>query len=225
MDGKRRRWMICCLACGLLVLLTSCRGSGKSSTSTAATPTATIASTAVAVVGTPESTSTATPLATPSSTLRATPTATATPRPPATPTPAATPVASPAATPTPNLGVPRTPTPTDKVKAQLAKNVTSDYQPVEPTNVFTTDASKIYLAFTTTDLPPDSMLSSVWIAEKVDADVPPNYVIDRADLKVSGSQSGDFSLTRPTAGFPTGSYRVDLYLSGTLIGSYAFTIK
>ncbi len=213
----------------LLVSLAACRGSSKSSTVTAATPSATIAATAAVMIATPESTPVGTPTATPRAAATpghtATPRATATPGHTATPRAGATPVASPLASPTVDPGVRGTPQPTNQVKALLAKSVTSDYQPVGPTTVFSTTSPKVFLAFTTTGLPANSTLSSVWVAEKVDADVPSNYVIDRADLKVSGSQSGDFSLASPTAGFPTGAYRVDLYLNGTLIGSYPFTVK
>ncbi len=200
-----------------LMLLVACGGGHKSSTITSVTPNATIGSTAEVVVSSPTPIGQATPLATPKAS--ATPTRRATPR--AT----ATPVASPAATPTPNLGQRGTPTPTDQVKAVLASDVTSEYAPVDPTSTFSPDSSKVYLAFTTIDLPSGSTLSAVWVAEKVDADVSPNYVIDHADLKVSGSQAGDFSLSSPTAGFPKGNYRVDLYLNGTLIGSFSFTVK
>ena len=198
-----------------LTLLVACSGSHKSGTVTSVTPSATIGSTAAVVVSSPTSERTATPEATP------TPVASPTTR----ATPIATPLASPTASPTPNLGLRRTPTPTAQVKAVLASDVTSEYAPVDPTSTFSTDSAKVYLTFTTTDLPDASTLTAVWVAEKVDADVSPNYVIDHADLKVSGSQAGDFSLSSPTAGFPTGNYRVDLYLNGTLIGSFAFTVK
>lgn len=197
----------------LLMSLVSCRGSSKSTNVIPATPGATIAATAVVMVGTPTISPTATPrgMATPHLAL--------------TPRAGATPAASPQAFPNAEIGGRRTPQPTNQVKAQLAKSVTSDYQPIGPTTVFSTTSPKVYLAFTTTNLPANSTLTSVWVAERVDADVSPNYVIDRADLKVAGSQSGDFSLASPAAGFPAGSYRVDLYLNGTLIGSYAFTVK
>ena len=198
-----------------LTLLVACGGGHKSSTITSVTPNATIGSTAEVVVSSPTSLDRATPLATP----RATPT------PKATPAPTRTSVATPAATPTPNLGQPGTPTPSDSVKAVLASDVTGEYAPIDPTSTFSTDSPKVYLAFTTTDLPSGSTLSAVWVAEKVDADVSPNYVIDHADLKVSGSQAGDFSLSSPAAGFPKGNYRVDLYLNGTLIELFSFTVK
>ena len=74
-------------------------------------------------------------------------------------------------------------------------------------------------------LPEKSSLDTVWIAVKVDADVPTNYEIDKAHVDVHGSQAGDFSLTAPGDGFPVGSYKVDLYLNGTLIDSYAYQVK
>ncbi len=199
------RGVALCLIAALL--LSACGGSGKSNT-------ATISSTAAVVV------STDTPNATPQPT--STPQPTATPSPTATPLPTATPQATPRATP---VVTSATPVPTDKVVAELAEGVTAAYQAVNPTSSFSAGAPKIYLAFSTKDLPAGSLLETAWIAVKVDADVPADYQIDRAHLTVQGSQSGDFSLSRPADGFPTGSYRVDLYLNGTLIGSYKFEVK
>ena len=59
----------------------------------------------------------------------------------------------------------------------------------------------------------------VWVAERVDADVPPNTLIDSKKLKLpvtSGRivhNTMTFSLSKPTAGWPKGHYRADLYVA------------
>lgn len=218
-----------CIACIALLVLAACGGgSSNPVTATASVPALTATSTSMVTssptsVPSPTSATTPSPTATPA----ATPVPAVTPR-PATPSPAATPtaIATPAASPGTGLatGSP-TPQPTDKVTAQLATGVTSAYAPVNPTTVFSPGTAKIFLVFSTTDLPQNSSLDTVWIAVKVDADVKPGYEIDRAHLAVHGSQTGDFSLSAPASGFPTGSYKVDLYLNGTLIGTYPYQVK
>ncbi|WP_161880872.1 hypothetical protein [Deinococcus alpinitundrae] len=59
----------------------------------------------------------------------------------------------------------------------------------------------------------------VWIAESVAADVPPNTEIDRMKLSLPVTSGRvlhntlTFSLSRPTAGWPKGHYRADLYVA------------
>ncbi len=222
-----RAGLVSCIACLALLVLAACGGGSTSSgTATASVSTTTPTSTSVIAssptpIASPAATATPTPTPSPS----ATPTTAATSR-PATPSPTPTVDATPVASPGVGLvtGSP-TPRPTDQVKAQLAKGVSSDYAPVDPATVFSTATPKIYLVFSTTDLPENSSLDTVWIAVKVDADVPADYEIDKAHLDVHGSQSGDFLLAAPGDGFPTGSYKVDLYLNGTLIGSYPYEVK
>lgn len=194
-------------------LLVACSGPATPNAAKSAPSTSTIASTALAAVNTPTASPSQTTVSVSQSMTSSAPTA------------ILRTIASPIASPAADLGAPGTPTPTNKVKAQLAENVSSDYLPVNPTTTFSTSSPRVYLAFSTTNLPANSTLSSVWVAEKVNANVTPDYVIDKAELNVSGSQSGDFSLSSPTAGFPSGQYRVDLYLDSTLIASYPFTVK
>ncbi|SMB83156.1 hypothetical protein [Deinococcus hopiensis] len=59
----------------------------------------------------------------------------------------------------------------------------------------------------------------VWIAESVGAGVPPNTEIDRMKLGLPVTSGRvvhntlTFSLSRPTAGWPKGHYRADLYVA------------
>jgi hypothetical protein len=62
-----------------------------------------------------------------------------------------------------------------------------------------------------------------WIAEEV-AGVEKNHVIATAKSEPN-KQSGQFSLTTPTAGFPPGQYRVEIWQAGKMIYSEKFEIK
>ncbi|HET7035320.1 MAG TPA: hypothetical protein VFI42_06510 [Thermomicrobiaceae bacterium] len=161
----------------------------------------------------------ATPLATPAAALNpfSTPAASA----PASPaaTTGGTPSASPA---TPFAA---TPQPDTRVSATLAKGVGPNGQPVDPSDSFAPDTAKIYLVFQAHGLPSESHLEAIWIADRVDAPVPAGYEVTRSTIAVRGDQTGNFSLSKPNPGFPLGQYHVDLYLDGTLVGSFPFTIK
>jgi hypothetical protein len=111
------------------------------------------------------------------------------------------------------------------VTAVLASSVDSAGHAVDPTSTFPTDSAKIYLAFEARDLPAGTHLEAIWIAERVDAPVPAGYEVTRSTITVQGNQVGNFALSRPNPGFPTGQYHVDLYLDGSLIGTYPFTVK
>ncbi len=80
---------------------------------------------------------------------------------------------------------------------------------------FAPDTPRIFVAFTLADVPADTDLRCVWIAESV-AGVEPNSPIDEVEIRGGGAgrNEGTFSFTRPTAGWPPGRYRVELYLAG-----------
>ncbi|HEU5424775.1 MAG TPA: hypothetical protein VFU72_14615 [Nitrolancea sp.] len=141
--------------------------------------------------------------------------------------PSSSPQASPAASPHASPATPfvATPQPDNRVSATLATGVGPNDQPVDPGDSFPPDTAKLYLVFRTHGLPGQSHLEAIWIADRVDAPVPANYEVTRSTIAVQGDQAGNFSLSKPNPGFPLGQYHVDLYLDGTLIGSFPFTIK
>jgi hypothetical protein len=95
----------------------------------------------------------------------------------------------------------------------------------ETTTRFNSDVSKLYARWKASDLAKGTKLRSVWIAENVGEVAPPNYKIDEA-LVVTPSPPSDgvFSLSRPNAGWPIGSYRVEIYADDVLIDTVKFTI-
>ena len=62
-----------------------------------------------------------------------------------------------------------------------------------------------------------------WIAENVPG-VDKNHLIASAESNAAKLE-GEFMLTRPTAGFPPGQYRVEVWQSGKMIYSEKFEIK
>jgi hypothetical protein len=82
---------------------------------------------------------------------------------------------------------------------------------------------EVFARFTLADVPPGSQLRAVWIAEQA-AGIPSGYVLgETTSSDVGGTQNqGAFLHARPPNGWPTGSYRVDLYLNGELERSIGF---
>lgn len=71
--------------------------------------------------------------------------------------------------------------------------------------------------------PPDEV-EIRWIAADVGAAAPRDHVIS-STKSGAGRLSGEFTLSKPTSGFPPGSYRIEIWQSGRTIHSEFFTIK
>ena len=102
----------------------------------------------------------------------------------------------------------------------------SDSDGGDDTDTFTPKTAKIFVNFDVEDIPAGVKITSKWIAIDSHGVAPPNYLIDSADLmSVAKMDSGTFSLSRPTTGFPVGSYRVDIFVNGNLAKSAKFTVE
>ena len=72
--------------------------------------------------------------------------------------------------------------------------------------------------------PANTPLRSIWFAESVTG-IAPNTHIDEAEVQAGGGRNdGTFNLSRPSAGWPPGRYRVELYLAGLLAETLRFEI-
>lgn len=91
--------------------------------------------------------------------------------------------------------------------------------------VFATTTPKIHLRAKLVDVPRGTKLKAAWIAEKTSV-APPNYEIDSTELTVGvlGNRA-DFALSKPTAGWPDGDYRVDLSINGKVVTNVRFKVK
>jgi hypothetical protein len=95
----------------------------------------------------------------------------------------------------------------------------------KPTDSFTNDVPQLYAFFRSTGTKKGDVLRGVWIADDVGAAAPANTKIDEASITADQDDYyGAFSLTKPTAGWPVGSYHVDIYLGDTLATTAKFTI-
>lgn len=90
---------------------------------------------------------------------------------------------------------------------------------------FAPDTPNLYAVFTLADVPANTTVKSIWIAEKTDV-APENYKVDETSLTMGGSlNSGNFSLSRPTNGWPAGQYRAELYIAEKLAHTARFQVE
>lgn len=95
----------------------------------------------------------------------------------------------------------------------------------KPTDSFSADVPKLYAFYIGEALKAGDKLRGAWIAEDVGAAAPKETKIDEATITAeTPKDSGAFSLSKPTAGWPVGKYRVDIYVNEKLAESVKFTI-
>ena len=102
----------------------------------------------------------------------------------------------------------------------------SDSEGGDVSDTFAPDTPKIYLHAGLVDMPSGTKLASTWIAEDTKGAAPPNYKIDSVEFNVGGIVNvANFSLSKPNAGWPIGTYRVDLFINGEASGSAHFKVE
>ena len=103
---------------------------------------------------------------------------------------------------------------------------------VEPTDKFTPTSPVIYLTYKTKDLPENGAKYVIkWIAEDVGAAAPANTAIATLNETVSDAQAGmknyvvNSKLSKPTAGWPVGRYRVEVSYGDKLVTTARFSVQ
>jgi hypothetical protein len=102
--------------------------------------------------------------------------------------------------------------------------VLSDAQDGAAKATFAPQTPKLFLRTKLVDVPTGSRVKSEWIAEKTQA-APPNYKIDSVEMKVGPmGNAANFNFSKPTAGWPVGDYRVDLFIDDKLASQVKFKV-
>jgi plastocyanin len=102
----------------------------------------------------------------------------------------------------------------------------TDKDATETETTFAPDTAEIFLTAQMEDVKPGSKVTIIWVSVDSHGVAPANYKIDTVDLDVGdGMNVLDGNITKPTAGWPVGTYRVDLALDGTVLSSADFEIK
>ena len=87
------------------------------------------------------------------------------------------------------------------------------------------DALQIVARWRARQLPGNTKVRAVWIAEDAGAIAAPAYKIDEAIAVAASPEAiGTFTLSRPPDGWAPGRYRADFYLGNTLATTVRVTI-
>jgi hypothetical protein len=102
----------------------------------------------------------------------------------------------------------------------------SDSDDGDATETFAPNTPKIFVHAGLVDVAHGSKVSSDWIAEDTGGAAPANYKIDSVTLDTGMlTNVVTFSLSKPTAGWPVGRYRVDLFVDGNAAGAAHFKVS
>ena len=102
----------------------------------------------------------------------------------------------------------------------------SDSEDGDATETFAPNTPKIFVHAGLVDVAHGSKVSSDWIAEDTGGAAPANYKIDSVTLDTGMlTNVVTFSLSKPTAGWPVGRYRVDLFVDGKAAGAAHFKVS
>ncbi|MBT3389597.1 MAG: hypothetical protein HN413_04225 [Chloroflexi bacterium] len=96
-----------------------------------------------------------------------------------------------------------------------------DYDGTQPSTAFAQDET-FYCVVDLANAPDDTTVKAVWIAVQADG-VDPNFLIDETEI-TSGSNSLHFELSNDNL-WPTGKYKVELYLNGELDRTLEFEVQ
>jgi hypothetical protein len=107
-----------------------------------------------------------------------------------------------------------------KIAVEIAKE-----RDGESTTSFRSDAPNIYVHWQGANLSKGSVVRVAWIAEDVGEVADPNFIVDETETEIISPESGArFTLSRPSDGWATGKYRLEVYLDDVLIEKVAVSI-
>ena len=121
---------------------------------------------------------------------------------------------------TPTAAAPAS-TATPVVQSVVAKD--SD---TPPATKFGTDVPQLHTFFKSTGTHKGDTFRAVWIAEDVGAAAPKETKIDEATLVADKDNfEAAFSMSKPTQGWPVGTYRTEIHLGDKLASTAKFSIQ
>ncbi len=88
------------------------------------------------------------------------------------------------------------------------------YDPVDPSTEFL-PTDTIHAIVAVENAPEDTLFSAHWVTTSVDLEGRDNEIIDTTEITTGGSGNLNFTLA-PDGEFPTGSYRVEIYVDNNL---------
>ena len=90
--------------------------------------------------------------------------------------------------------------------------------------ILAANTPKVFVNFHFDNVKSGSKIKGAWVADKAQG-APDNTKIDEATLDIGPIvNSGTFSMSKPTKGWPVGQYHVDLSVDGKILESPKFSI-
>lgn len=121
---------------------------------------------------------------------------------------------------TDGAGFPTASTTTSLSQATTCKSVNPQTgEPVEPTTNFTPDTPEIFGAVKLSNAPAGTEIKAEWIY------VPEDLLIDTWSTSAQGTKYLSSSIARPGSSWPTGDYKLVLYLNGKEATSVSFKVQ
>jgi hypothetical protein len=109
-------------------------------------------------------------------------------------------------------------------KVTMAEDAAGDKKdPVNPTKVFANDAT-IHAVVAISNVPNNTTFKATWYANDTQGAADCNTKIDDFSMTTNGSRNIDFQL-KPTSTWPTGTYRVEIYVNKTLDTIVNYSVK
>jgi hypothetical protein len=106
----------------------------------------------------------------------------------------------------------------------LSDVVLSESRDGPPKSTFKPTTSKVHIRAKLVDVPPGAKLKGEWIAVRAEG-APVNFKIDSVVNTVGmGSTQYHGALSKPSAGWPVGEYRVDLFIDGKPVKNASFRV-
>src|SRR5262249_16195328 len=90
---------------------------------------------------------------------------------------------------------------------------------------YTADARKLYAIFKTQGTKEGDHIRCDWIADDVGDAAVKGTKIEEKTIPAKGDTEGEFSLSRPTPGWPLGKYHIEIYVNDELATKVTFEIK
>src|SRR5258706_272935 len=114
---------------------------------------------------------------------------------------------------------------TEAASPRYADLVLSDSKGGNAKSTFKPQTAKIFLNAKLVEVPTGAKVKSEWIAVDTGGAAPPHYRIDSVEMTVGPLINNvDFNFSKPTAGWPVGDYRVDLFIDGKPAGNVKFKV-
>jgi hypothetical protein len=103
---------------------------------------------------------------------------------------------------------------------------TDNRETMDEKSTFGVATPKVYVIYLAADMVAGTKLKVVWYAEKCDGVEQNSKMTESETLSKAGTYWGAFSYAKPTiaGGWPTGTYRVELFMGGSLAKTLRFKV-